>query len=208
MLVGDPTSPDPIRYPPLVGARREVEALAALYSDPDHFVGAEATADVFLAAIDGASIVHYAGHAVSSPSQPAASHLVLAADSDHASGLLFAGALAERDFQAPDLLVLTACGSLAPDNLSGGGFWGVAQPFLARGTTRVLGALWSVGDIDAEALSMAFHRALREGAPPAEALRIAQVEMHREGEIPPREWAAFQLLGVGLEETRPRPSTR
>jgi CHAT domain-containing protein len=149
-----------------------------------------------LDAMDGAGILHFAGHSVAAPSSALGSFLVLAPEREDDSGLLYAHELAELEFTAPELVVLTACGSVAPSALYGGGFWGVAKPFLERGTRAVVGALWPVDDSGALQLSIDFHRALQEGVGPAEALRVAQMRALADPGRPVRDWAAFQVLGA------------
>jgi CHAT domain-containing protein len=46
-------------------------------------------------------------------------------------------------------------------------------------------------------MSITFHRSLRHGATPADALRATQIEMIRRA-ASPRVWAALQLYGSGL----------
>lgn len=205
LLVGDATVHPGIadRYPPLPAAPEELARLRELYPEASVLQGRKAHADALLQGLDETvEVLHFAGHAVSAPEVPGGSHLVLAPGPDHGGGqapedgLLFAHALARQGFQGPELVVLTACSSVAPRPGSLGGFQGIAVPFLERGTSAVLGTLWEVEDEGAASIASAFHAGWVEGLSAREALRQAQLAGLRAGGVPPRVWAAFQLVGI------------
>ena len=81
---------------------------------------------------------------------------------------------------APAVVLLTACGSgRAPLRLGDGGASDLAGAFFLA-STRTRCVLTSSFDLEVEAtrrLSVAFHRVLRAGAGPAEALRQARVDL-------------------------------
>jgi len=96
------------------------------------------------------------------------------------------------------MVILTACASVAPDGtLTGGGFWGIAQPLLRGGTQSIIGTLWPLPDHEAAAFSELLYHELSTGAGPGDALRAAQLRAMETGIVPPRTWASFQLVGSG-----------
>jgi CHAT domain-containing protein len=161
-------------------------------------LGAGATRAAFLREIDTHPVLHFAGHAVFDDESPDASYLVLAPGNSGDSDRLYVRELAGARFRRLRLVVLSACSSIAPAPGRGGGLWGLAQPFLARGAVDVVGSVWPVDDRPVAALMTAFHAALLRGAEPAVALQEAQ-RMALASSDPalasPAAWAAFVVLG-------------
>jgi CHAT domain-containing protein len=190
------------RYPSLPGARREMEALRRLYPDAVVLQGEAAHSEALLQGLaHPLEVLHFAGHAVSAPEAPEGSHLVLAPgsraeDAGADRGLLYAHDLARSGFRGPELVVLTACSSVAPRPGSLGSFQGIALPFLEHGTAAVVGTLWEIEDEGASRVAARFHEGWVDGLSATEALRRAQVKALRGGETPARVWTAFQLIGA------------
>jgi CHAT domain-containing protein len=204
LIVADPTVHQTLtgRYPSLPGARRELEALRSLYPEAVVLEGGAADPGALLQGLSRPlEVLHFAGHAVSAQEAPEGSHLVLAPLAGEEAGgsdmgLLYAHDLARSGFAGPDLVVLTACSSVAPRPGSLGGFQGIALPFLERGTAAVLGTLWEIEDDGASRVAARFHEGWVEGLSAAEALRRAQLDALRGGDTPARVWTAFQLVGA------------
>ena len=94
------------------------------------------------------------------------------------------------------LAVLSACSS----NVPGRGYdeaLSIASAFLAGGTRAVVSSQWPVPDLETSALMFVFHRELRAGRPPADALRAAQLWMLDPDPttLPPE--VASRLAGMG-----------
>lgn len=166
----------------------------------ESFVGEHATASR-LASWRGAQVLQLLAHGVRDDSHPLGTSLALAPDGEDDDGLLDATGLAAifgaRD--APRLVVAAACragsgaqrrGDAAATDLTGA--------FLRAGSRTVLA---SSHDLDLEVarrLSAGFHRELRAGSSPAEALRRARVLLLQDsrftGWIQP---LLMRVVGVG-----------
>jgi CHAT domain-containing protein len=98
-------------------------------------------------------------------------------------------------------VVLAACQTAGGPVREGEGVMSLARPFLAAGARGVVGSLW---DLDDRAAAVAFtrlHRALKDGAPPVEALRDVQLWMLHSDDPALREpsaWAGLTLIGAGV----------
>lgn len=78
------------------------------------------------------------------------------------------------------------------------GVAGLARAFLAAGAGAVVASLWDVYDEPSRKLMETFHRHFRDGVPPAEALRRAQVALLHSDDPRfrnPSAWAGFEALG-------------
>lgn len=96
-----------------------------------------------------------------------------------------------------ELVVLSACRTAGEEEVKGDGLGLLTRGFFHAGARRVVVSLWEVND-EATARLMArfYHGLLREGLPPAEALRTAQLAISRQkGWEAPYYWAGFVLQG-------------
>jgi CHAT domain-containing protein len=199
LLVADPAL-DPAQYatlPPLDGARNEVSSVAKFYRAPQVLTGDAATKEAFLEQVSNASIVHFAGHALTNDAAPRYSALLLATASG-GDGRLYVGDLTAETLAHVRIAVLSAC-STARGSRERGGTVTLARGFLAAGVPSVVGTLWPVADDVAEAFSRTFHQSMQQGHMPAAALRDAQSAMlhsSREHLREPSAWGAFRLLGA------------
>ncbi len=143
------------------------------------------------------AVVHFAGHGVSNDDAPALSRLLLAGPG-RSDRSLFAHEIAAMRFAHTDLVVLAACRTSAGRIRRGEGVMSLARPFIAAGVPTVVASLWDVDDRATHALFVAFHRALRDGAPVAEALRAAQLAALSDHDAVvrnPANWASFAVIG-------------
>jgi CHAT domain len=81
-------------------------------------------------------LFHYVGHADVVPTDPFHAKLRLGA------GEITLRDLQGRRFERLELVVLSACSSVAAEPTRTGGFLGLARPFLSGGVRTVTGALW------------------------------------------------------------------
>ena len=93
------------------------------------------------------------------------------------SGALLAHEIYGRNFENTRLVVLGACNTARSRISPGEGVLGLARPFLAGGVSQVLATLWEVDDKTSPAIFEVFHRRLRLGDSPAQALRAAQLAL-------------------------------
>lgn len=182
----------------LPGAEAETRAIAAQYPAPRRLGGAAATRAAMVAALEGAEVVHYAGHAVFDDRRPEHSFLVLAADSTGAGARLSAAEMGTLRLPRLRLMVLSACQTLRAHDERSGGFGGFAGAVLATGAHGVVGSLWRVDDHLTAPLMVEFHRAYRASGDGASALRRAQLALLQSPDSSlrsPAAWAGFRYAG-------------
>ncbi len=143
--------------------------------------------------------LHFATHGVLDSRRPELSKLVLSlydAKGKPEDGFLRLNDIYNLRLDA-DLVVLSACRTALGQEIRGEGLVGLTRGFMYAGAARVLASLWSVEDRATADLMASFYRhRLREGLPPATALRRAQLEIARQpGRKSPYYWAGFSLQG-------------
>lgn len=202
LVVGDP-APGAVHLSNLAdlpGAREEAHAIAALYPQATELSGLAASPEAFLEGARQASVIHFAGHTVIDSRIASESRLVLAPDKRGAAeGALRLREVAALHLDETHLVVLATCGGAAGPARGLEGVESLARAFLAAGVPTVVAALWPVDDTVSARFFVDFHRRLRAGAQPVEALRAAQLAMLRQttGSAADRfGWAAFQLMGA------------
>jgi CHAT domain-containing protein len=188
---------------PLPDAEREVDALQGIYRHAVVLKGAEATEAKAKAAVGGASVVHFATHALFDDHNPMYSRLALARDgSAPEDGWLEAWEIMRLDVPA-DLVVLSACETARGEIGGGEGVVGMAWSFFIAGARSTLATQWKVASARSADLMIEFHRSLSARAPrspmrKAAALRDAQLRLMRDERYwHPYYWAAFVILGDG-----------
>jgi CHAT domain-containing protein len=186
-LLVNPVNPD------LRESGREIEDLRRIYPKSEVLDGSGASREAILSALDEHWLFHYVGHAVVHPVHPFQSYLPLGPEGAEEITLQdFQG----RSFRRLDLVVLSACSSIGAAPIRGGGFLGLARPFLSGGVRSVVGTLWDIDDKASRTILTDFHQRLRAGSSPAAALRGAQIGSIRNGGLPSA-WAAFTVVGEG-----------
>jgi len=200
LVVGNPRI-DPQQFSgftPLPGAEEEARKVAALYPEPELLTGAAATRDRFLAEAGRYEVIHFAGHALSNEEIPLFSMLLLAPNPvTGSSGELLAKEIYQQKFESTRLVVLGACSTTEARISPSEGVLGLARPFLAAGVPDVVSTLWEVEDATTPALFAAFHRHLRAGGSPIQALRAAQLDLLRSASPElrsPAAWAPFEVI--------------
>jgi CHAT domain-containing protein len=144
-------------------------------------------------------IVHFATHGLLNSEQPELSGLVLSLVDE--SGKPQDGFLRMHEIynlQLPaDLVVLSACQTALGKQIKGEGLVGLTRGFMYAGTQRVVASLWQVDDLATAELMKKFYRGMvKEGLRPAQALRLAQLDMLKQKQwSSPYFWAAFTIQG-------------
>jgi CHAT domain-containing protein/Tfp pilus assembly protein PilF len=183
-------------------AGEEAEAILALAPEAASLRALDF--DASLATVTAASLrryryLHIASHSVIDEKRPELSGLVFSLFDSR--GRPIPGILRLRDLydlELPvDLVVLSACRTALGEEVRGEGLVGLTRGFMYAGAPRVVVSLWNVNDRATAALMERFyHGLLREGLPPAAALRAAQEALRRErGWEAPFYWAGFVLQG-------------
>ncbi len=188
-----------LRLAPLPATRGELQALEQLAPGSARvWLGADATETRAKAVGRDARILHFATHGFVDEDFPLESGLALAspARGAHDNGLLQAWEIFESMRLDADLVTLSACQTALGKQVAGEGLVGLTWAFQYAGARSVLASLWEVNDASTAELMGRFYGYLRSGAPKAEALRRAQVDlMRRPDTSAPFFWAGFELIG-------------
>jgi CHAT domain-containing protein len=174
-----------------------VRNLGALYPEAPVLAGPAASRAAVVAALRGAGLLHYAGHAVADDARPDESFLLLAA-APGSPERLPAGEIERLDLRGVRLVVLSACQTLRGGAGRASGLAGLSGAFLAAGAGGVVGSLWPVDDRQTVPLMTAFHREYRASGDAARALGAAQLELLRSSDPAlrtPAAWAVFRYAG-------------
>jgi CHAT domain-containing protein/tetratricopeptide (TPR) repeat protein len=146
---------------------------------PDGFemlLGAEATPDRFCELAGKYSILHIAGHGLSSDSGFGEPVLVLSA-AEGRSRLLTCLRVLNLSLDA-DLVVLAACDTASGRRIDGDGVRSLARAFHAAGARTVLASLWEARDLEAgELMGSLYEKLLKDGMNPSAALRQVKLEL-------------------------------
>jgi tetratricopeptide (TPR) repeat protein len=144
-------------------------------------------------------VVHFATHGLFDSKQPQLSGLLLSLVDE--SGNPEDGFLHLHDIYSLHLpvkmVVLSGCDTALGKDVSGEGLVGLTHAFMYAGSKTVLASLWKVDDkATSELMGLFYKGLLRDGLPPAAALRAAKIAMwERQPSLTPYFWAAFILEG-------------
>jgi CHAT domain-containing protein len=201
LLIGDALSAGQKDFPRLANAGKEIAQIRAQFPLGDSVLrnGAAATPDAYAEAKPADfAFVHFAAHATANPDSPLDSAVVLTPRRGNYK--LYAREIRNQRIHA-DLVTISACRSAGARTYLGEGLVGFAWAFLGAGARNVVAGLWEVDDRSTPQLMETMYRELRRGARPAEALRLAKLELagsngsfHK-----PYFWAPFELFTVSLQ---------
>jgi CHAT domain-containing protein len=197
LAIGDPESPGQ-EFPHLPNARKEVDTIAALFSNSDRVVyeGAASQPSTYRRADPARfSFIHFAAHATANRASPLDSALILSREGN-------AYTLTARDIMKVPLdarlVTLSSCRSAGARAYSGEGLVGLTWAFLQAGARNVVAGLWDVDDESTSRLMSRMYSDLTRGTLPEDALRSAQLSLLRAG-YPYRKpyyWGPFQLYSL------------
>jgi CHAT domain-containing protein len=129
------------------------------------------------------------------PAVPASS----AGSADADDGYLTAKEAAQLQLAGTELVVLSACDTLAGAQQSGEGLYGLQRALNAAGARSTLLSLWKVDDQATYGFMQRYYELLKQGKGRMEALLAVQQEFRTNPELgrwsDPRYWAAWQLVG-------------
>jgi len=183
---------------PLPEAAREVQTLRAMYGERRSRVYVELAAreSVFKKEAEDYRILHLATHAVLDDGAPMYSALLLAPGGED-DGLLEAREIVNLKIHA-DIAVLAACNTGRGEIRTGEGVVGMSWAFLVAGCPTTVVSQWEAVSATTGRLMVEFHRQLRNGKKPAEALRKAELTLMRDPHFShPYYWAPFVVVGAG-----------
>jgi CHAT domain-containing protein/cytochrome c-type biogenesis protein CcmH/NrfG len=173
---------------PLLDAASEGEMVASAFEGSRLLVGNAATVPAVLSQLSGASIFHFAGHAISLPEH---SGLLLF------DGLLSADPLRQHSLSRMQLAVFSACDS--QDGADGGPFDAdsLAGGFLRAGVPHIVASRWKVNSAATRQFMNLFYRALLRGDSVSDSIHKAQTALRSTpGMSHPFYWSAFTAFGA------------
>ena len=194
LAMGDPDSAAE-EFPRLPNARKEIDTIAALFSNSNKTVyeGAESQPSTYLRADPARfSFIHFAAHATANRASPLDSALILSRN-----GNIYA-LTAREIMKVPlnaSLVTLSSCRSAGARAYSGEGLVGLTWAFLQAGARNVIAGLWDVDDESTSRLMSRLYSDLTRGVSPEDALRSAQLSLLHAA-YPykkPYYWGPFQL---------------
>ncbi len=186
----------------LPASRREADAIVALAGERSSKKALDFDANLETATSPQLSqfrIVHFASHALLNSQHPELSGIILSLvdrQGHPQDGFLQAHQIYNLKLNA-DLVVLSACQTALGKEVQGEGLIGLTRGFMYAGAPRIVASLWQVPDLATMELMRRFYSGiLRQGLPPAAALRAAQAAMRKEQRWrAPYYWAGFTLQG-------------
>ncbi len=140
-----------------------------------------------------ADVIHFAGHAIGDDRGIEPASIVLR-DKGHERRFGVAE-IARLRLRPASLVVLAGCSTARGERRAAEGVISVAHGFLSAGASSVVATLWPIDDQAASVFFPRLHEKLAAGLPAAEALRQAQLESIRRGDVPASLWAAVQNIG-------------
>jgi CHAT domain-containing protein len=186
----------------LPGTRQEAEALLNLVPESSRLALFDFQANrenALNSQLSQYRFIHWATHGFANAQKPELSGIVMSLVQENGqpqNGYLLLGDIFNLSFNA-ELMVLSACETGLGEVVKGEGLIGLTRGLMYAGTPRVVTSLWSVPDEQTANLMGKFYtKMLQENLRPAEALRLAQLEMFRSHSwMAPYFWAAFTFQG-------------
>ena len=180
-------------FPPLAASKAEIAGLqGAQYMD-----GA-ATKARFLGSINKYPIIHLATHAISSPSNAAASFIAFY-PVKHQPGEdnLYLEELYGQDMNATKLVIISACETGQGQLVAKEGVISLSRAFAYAGCASTIHSLWKADDKATSFILQQFYVHLREGISKAKALREAKLDYLKGDALnkSPAYWAHLVLMG-------------
>lgn len=186
----------------LPASRREAETIVALAGRGANLEALDFNASRKTATSSDLAqyrIIHLASHTFLNSLHPELSGIVLSMVDEQGQpqdGFLQAHEVFNLKLNA-DMVVLSACQTALGKEVRGEGLIGLTRAFMYAGASRVVASLWRVPDEATAELMHHFYAAiLKEGLPPAAALRRAQLALRQDRNwSEPYYWAGFVLQG-------------
>jgi len=191
-----PTAAFPVK-PRLSATRREADFInwQLRSSRVDRFTSFNARReDALSERASGATVLHFATHAIASDQWPNGSGLLLSSFSSNGDPLN--GFLSTLDLLTQraktDLVVLSACDTARGDTAAGENVAGLARAFLGGGARRVVASLRKVDDSDTARFMNEFYRRLAAGETPAAALADSRRALASAGADAPLDFVLYE----------------
>ena len=188
--------------PRLPGTRREAEEIVAMVPASERRLALDfdASRDTARSAeLAQYRYVHLSTHGLLNSVHPELSGLVFSLVNERGEpqdGFLLAHEIFNLKIPA-EAVVLSACETGIGKDIKGEGLVSLTRGFMYAGAPRVVVSLWGVSDSGTTELMVRFYQGvLKEGRPPAAALRAAQLSLMNDKRwASPYYWAPFVLQG-------------
>jgi CHAT domain-containing protein len=177
-------------FSPLPDAEAESRFLSDIYAGDSVFLREQdVNVHQLLSLLPESSIFLFAGHALSRDS---GGELLLSG-----SAVLSAADLASLHMSRSRLVVLAACSTALVEHDIARNPDGLVRAFLSAGAGTVVASRWDVESGPTRGLIESFFQSVRQGRPPADALRIARGDLRANRDTEhPYYWASFEVFGM------------
>jgi CHAT domain-containing protein len=196
LVVGSTASSAEDGLIPLPDVAGEADTVASGFHPARVLKGAEATLSAVRSALPGASVFHFAGHALVGPERTG---LLLAGNSEdsqaNALPLMDAAVIRQLQLQSLQLAVLSACNTASGSGGSSG-FDSVTDALLRAGVPHVVASRWAVDSAESQRFVMSFYDNALSGQSVSEAIRLTSRSMLANPRTShPYYWSAFAAYG-------------
>jgi len=188
-----------VHLPSLPDSEAEVREILAYFSRPRLLVGNEAGLLAIKRDLSTARVLHFAGHAITTPTH---SGLLLAAtepgsdDKDERGSFLDSERLMMLPLQKLDLVVLSAC-TTSDQDYDMGSPRGLVETFFRAGVPQVVASQWDIDSHSTRELMNGFYKSLLGGHRPTQALSSAADAIRSQRQTShPYYWAGFMVFGT------------
>jgi CHAT domain-containing protein len=182
---------------PLPFSGQEVESIADVYRTRAKVVtGHDASESAFKALAPDYGVIHVASHGLIDDRNPMHSSIAFSETDTEEDGFLEAREVMKLNLKA-DIVILSACETARGQVTRGEGVKGLLRSFFVAGVPTVVASLWPVEDESTAKLMSEFHRHLRKGRRPADAMARAQRKLLKD-DARFRDsyyWAGFLVYG-------------
>lgn len=182
--------------PPLVDADTEANSVASRFESARLLRGSDATLSTVRREVRSATVLHFAGHALSSSFR---NGLVLAEIDPRTerSRLITAGSFDSNDIGRLQLAVLSACHTADGIDAATPGTEDLVESLLHANVPHVIASRWNVDSRQTARLMTDFYTRLLSGDTVANSLRNAELTLASlPGSAHPYYWSAFELEGL------------
>ncbi|WP_263358515.1 CHAT domain-containing protein [Acidicapsa ligni] len=178
---------------PLPEALEEARAVTRFLNSSQVLLGRDATRAQVASQLNSATILHFAGHAVQSPS---GTELLLAASSQEAKPWLDAALLRQYPPRACRLAVLSACATGGQERSSNLPLQDVVETLGTLGVPEIVATRWQIDSGAAVPLMTMFYQKITEGSSVAMALTSARKAISSQPQYNnPYYWGAYYATG-------------
>jgi CHAT domain-containing protein len=192
----------PPLYKRLPGTRKEAEQILPLVPTSERLTKLDFDADYQTATSSEMSayrILHFATHGILDTQRPERSGIVLSFANDRGEfqrSLLSTPNIFNLNLNS-DLVVLSGCETGLGKEMKGEGLIGLTGGLMYAGSKSVVSSLWKIDDAGTASVMTNFYvKMIKDGLPPAAALRAAQIEAWKSQQWQaPYYWAAFVHQG-------------